>query len=405
MKVYEGAILTCDANDQVARYLVEDGGRILYVGDELPERYISVRHERLGKKALIPAFTDSHIHFASFSTFHAGLNVMNAASNEEILSMLSAFAKKSDQKMLIGFGASPYSVKERRLVNRNELDRVCPDKPVFMVKYDGHACVVNTKLYEQVKDKVSGLRGCHVDTGEMNQEAFFAISDYVTNSISVPQLLKNMQKAIDYMASKGIGMIHTVSGVGFVRDLDVDLERWFGRGLNNGMQLRVFFQTMDVKKVQKRHLPRVGGCFATALDGRFLLHLGGPRQRVAHRHLRQPAAAPPDARLPHAGQRRPFDARPLGKRPPGRGEAHLPLPGECRRDVQFVALLRNFGPAPLCRTDPAGSTRYGPRIRRGQTHAQVPRQLHPDLSRRDPAHVAPAGVHRRQQFQILIPNE
>ena len=46
MKVYEGAILTCDANDQVARYLVEDGGRILYVGDELPERYISVRHER-----------------------------------------------------------------------------------------------------------------------------------------------------------------------------------------------------------------------------------------------------------------------------------------------------------------------------------------------------------------------
>ena len=41
MKVYEGAILTCDANDQVARYLVEDGSRILYVGDELPERYIS----------------------------------------------------------------------------------------------------------------------------------------------------------------------------------------------------------------------------------------------------------------------------------------------------------------------------------------------------------------------------
>ena len=54
-------------------------------------------------------------------------------------------------------------------------------------------------------------------------------------------------------------MIHTVSGVGFVRDLDVDLERGFGRGLNNGMQMRVFFQTMDVKKVQKRHLPRVGG--------------------------------------------------------------------------------------------------------------------------------------------------
>ena len=69
---------------------------------------------------------------------------MNASSNEEILRCLD-FAKKSDQKMLIGFGASPYSVKERRLVNRNELDRVRPDKPVFMGKYDGHARVVNSE--------------------------------------------------------------------------------------------------------------------------------------------------------------------------------------------------------------------------------------------------------------------
>ena len=89
-----------------------------------------------------------------------------------------------------------------------------------------------------------------------------------------------------------------------------------------------------------------------------------------------------------------------------RGEEKHIFPYQENADVMFnSSLLRNFGPAPLCRTDPAGSTRYGPRIRRGQTHAQVPRQLHPDLSRRDPAHVAPAGVHRRQQFQILIPNE
>ena len=64
-------------------------------------------------------------------------------------------------------------------------------------------------------------------------------------------------------------MIHTVSGVGFPRDLDVDMERWVGRGFQNGMQLRVFFQTMDIEKVRKRRLPRIGGCFATALDGCF----------------------------------------------------------------------------------------------------------------------------------------
>lgn len=39
MKVYEGNILTCDAQDRVYKYLVEDGGRIVYAGDELPAKY------------------------------------------------------------------------------------------------------------------------------------------------------------------------------------------------------------------------------------------------------------------------------------------------------------------------------------------------------------------------------
>ena len=51
--------------------------------------------------------------------------------------------------------------------------------------------------------------------------------------------------------------------------LDVDLERFFARGITNGMQMRVFMQTLDVNKAVKRKLPRIGGCFETALDGCF----------------------------------------------------------------------------------------------------------------------------------------
>lgn len=170
---------------------------------------------------------------------------------------------------MIGFGASPYSVSDGHLVRRVQLDEVCPDKPLFLVKYDGHACVVNTVLLNEVRGKVQHLRGFHEDTGEMNQEAFFAVSDYITASLSTVQLVAHMQKALDDLAARGIGMIHTVSGVGFARDLDVDLERFFARGITNGMQMRVFMQTLDVNKAVKRKLPRIGGCFETALDGCF----------------------------------------------------------------------------------------------------------------------------------------
>ncbi|MBR5816516.1 MAG: amidohydrolase family protein, partial [Anaerotignum sp.] len=269
MKIYKGAILTCDQYNSVYNYLVEHEGIIRYVGNSIPEELKDEPIIDLGKKALIPAFTDTHIHFASFAAFHSGLNVMEAKSNTEILDMLKAYVKTSRNKLIIGFGASPYSVTEGKLVSREELDKVCPDKPLFLVKYDGHACVVNTKLLEKIRKKAEHLRGFHADTGEMNQEAFFAVSDYVTNSIPIPQLLKNMQNAVDYLASKGIGLIHSVSSVGFTRDLDVDLERWFADGLNNGMQMRVWFQTLDVEKAAKRNMTRIGGCFETALDGCF----------------------------------------------------------------------------------------------------------------------------------------
>lgn len=272
MRVYKGNILTVDSGDRVARYLVEDQGRIVFVGDELPDEYAGLPEEDLGEKALCPAFVDTHEHLASFATFNAGLNVMDARSNREIMQMVADFAERCKSKILVAFGASPYSVEEGRLLSRDELDAACPDKPVFMVKYDGHACVVNTPLLRAIDAKVKNLRGYHPDTGEMNQEAFFAVSDYITGSLSIPELVKNIQGAMDYLAARGTGMVHTVSGVGFAGNLDISLEQWLGRSAQSGFQVRVFPQSMDVSVATRRKLPRIGGCFECALDGCFGSH-------------------------------------------------------------------------------------------------------------------------------------
>lgn len=272
MKCYEGNILTVNANDDVYKYLVEDGGKIVFVGNELPKEYDNCEKVNLGNRALIPSFADTHQHFASFSMFHSGLNVMDAESNEEILKMVKKFVATQNKKTLIAFGASPYSVKEKRLVTREELDSVCPDKEIMVVKYDGHACIVNTKLLKKLKSKVENLRGYHPDTGEMNQEAFFKVSDYISSSLSIVDLIKSMQTALDFQASKGIGLIHTVSGVGFIANMDITLEKLFAKALDNGFQLRVFPQSLNVKVATSRKLPRIGGCFECALDGCFGSH-------------------------------------------------------------------------------------------------------------------------------------
>lgn len=269
MKVFEGNILTVDKNDAVVRFLAEDEGKIVYVGNELPKEYEMCEHILLEGKAIVPAFVDTHQHFASFATFHAGLNVMEAESNAEIIKMVKEFANTSKSKTLIAFGASAYSVKEGRLLNRQELDEACPHKPIMMVKYDGHACIINSILLKKLQKKLENLRGYHPDTGEMNQEAFFAVSNYITNSISIPELIKNMRGAVSHMMKNGIGMVHSVSGVGFILNADITLEQWFAKSLKNGFKLRVFPQSMDIKTATRRGLPRIGGCFVNALDGCF----------------------------------------------------------------------------------------------------------------------------------------
>lgn len=267
MKIYSGTIISCDRDDHVHNYLVEDKGKILYAGAELPAAYKGAPLEKLGGRALLPCFGDTHLHFASYALFNSGLDLRSAKSLAELGTRIKRAALLSRESVLMGFGASPHRVAERRLITRAELDLACPEKPLFLVKYDGHACVLNSSLIGTLPAGVKTLRGFHGDTGEMNQEAFFAVTDFVTKKISLPRTLANMLSAVDVMAGKGIGLMHTVSGVGFPLDLDVTLETLLGKGLDSGFQTRLFFQTMDLDKVRRRKLPRVGGCFATALDG------------------------------------------------------------------------------------------------------------------------------------------
>jgi predicted amidohydrolase YtcJ len=269
MRTYEGCVVTCDDRGSVAKYLVEDQGKIVYVGDALPAEYAAAPREQLGEKALLPAFGDTHIHFMSYAFARAGLDLTSAKTIAEAKAAIADFVRERAPAYAIGFGASAYGVAEKRLLTKADIDEACPDKPVFIAKYDGHAGIANSALITQVAGKLGALRGFDASSGLMTQEAFFRITDILTATISLPATLGNMLAGIDALAGYGIGLVHSVTGIGFPADMDVTLESLFARGLANPQAYRIFFQTLDVGKALKRKLPRVGGCFAAALDGCF----------------------------------------------------------------------------------------------------------------------------------------
>ena len=273
MQIFHGTIITCDKDNHVFSYLVEDKGKIVHVGNHLPEIYANAKQVELEEKALIPSFGDGHIHFSNWALIAASFFDIRSAHNfAETGEMIQAFmAKNEKSKLVLCFGASKHRVEEKRLITRQELDVFCSDKPLIMFCYDGHSCIINSYLLTKLPENIDKMRGFDKDTGQLFNEAYYAATDFATSMVPPLTLVKSIIKGYDLLAQKGIGMIHPVEGIGFPMDMDVTLVSLIARAQTkkNSFQTRLFFQTMDVKKVLKKKLPRIGGCFATALDGCF----------------------------------------------------------------------------------------------------------------------------------------
>lgn len=266
MKVFKGAIITVDKTNRVANYLVEDGGKILYVGDKLPEEYRTEKVIELNG-ALLPAFADTHSHFASYAMLATTVKLGDCKSNEEIKEILrKAHQEYPAGKTMLCFGATP-KVKEGRLIEKKEIDEIAPDRVVVIICGDGHTAVLNSLALSKMPKSLKEVRGYHFDTGIMNQEAFYEASSNLTKVVNKGDALKAFQDALDLYIESGFGIISAESGSGFPQDLDVELLKWIYRGQTSGVQMRLFIQSFDIKKAQKRGLPRLGGCFETALDG------------------------------------------------------------------------------------------------------------------------------------------
>ena len=274
MRIYHGKIISLDIDNNVYNYLVEDRGRIIYLGDSLPPEYIKDNSTvELGNRALLPSFGDGHIHFSNWALIAVSyFDVREAKDIREIQEIIKKYmAQNKKLKAIIAFGVSKHSVKEKRLISREELDGVCPDIPLIIICYDRHSAVCNTKMLDKFPGKVKNLQGFHEDKGHLFYEAYLAGTDYATSLVPPFDLVKSIIKSFDLLAEKGIGLIHATEGIGFPKDLDIMLVSLIAKAQTkkSQFQTRLFFQTMEVDKVLKRKLPRIGGCFATALDGCF----------------------------------------------------------------------------------------------------------------------------------------
>lgn len=270
MKLYKNAtFITCEPKNELYNAMVEDKGYIAWIGniEELPERYKKAKTVDLGGATVTPAFGDTHMHFSCLCLCETTFYLMDEKNFDECEQTVRKFADSHPKaKVLLGFGCNANCVEEKRVPVKADLDK-WTDRPLFVYKYDGHAGVVNTAMLDLLSDKVKNARGFNGETGWLFGEAFYLGTNEVTGFVNTMDILRSLGVGADYLASQGIGMVHNVEGIGFAKDLDVDLMKWLCPGLPQAY--RTFFQTMDVDTCKKHGYKRIGGCFRLALDGCF----------------------------------------------------------------------------------------------------------------------------------------
>jgi predicted amidohydrolase YtcJ len=103
-----------------------------------------------GGKTLMPGFNDSHIHIwkvGNLDTFM--LDVRSAGSMDEMLGMIRDYHYQNQQVAWItarGFNEAGW--KDGRMPDKNDLDKVVRDKPVYLIRTCAHIAVTNTKALE-----------------------------------------------------------------------------------------------------------------------------------------------------------------------------------------------------------------------------------------------------------------
>ena len=154
-------IHTSDPSRPVAGAMAWDAeGRILAVGsaEDLRASWPDAEVLDLGDAVVVPGLIDSHGHLLNFGFSLMSADLSGARSKDEIVERLQAFAADLPEgAWLQGRGWDQNLWPEREFPTAADLDEAFPDRPVWLVRVDGHAGWGNSEAMRRA-EAVDGAR-------------------------------------------------------------------------------------------------------------------------------------------------------------------------------------------------------------------------------------------------------
>jgi predicted amidohydrolase YtcJ len=204
-----------------ATALVVDGGTIAWLGsreaatDLVPAVDAVVD---LDDCLITPGFVDAHAHLTETGLLLAGLDLRQARSVTDILSLVEGAARRNGGRPILGHGWDEAHLIEGRPPTGAELDRASAGGVVYLSRVDAHSAVISGALAAAY---AAATHEGWTDDGRVERDAHHAARDATRGSLSASARRSAQLAALRQAAAAGIVCVHEMSAPHIAPDSDL----------------------------------------------------------------------------------------------------------------------------------------------------------------------------------------
>jgi predicted amidohydrolase YtcJ len=228
LALVNGRVWTGNPSQPEAEAVAISGDRIVAVGGtaDIRSRAGGAEVIDLGGRFVVPGFVDAHIHFLDGGFRLASVQLRDAATREEFVARIKAFAATVPPGTWITGGDWDHTLWGGELPRRDWIDAVTPNHPVWVNRLDGHMALANSAALRAVgvTREVADVAGGEV-VRDARRELTGVLKDNAMDLVAAkvppaPGALKDraLDAAMRHVAAQGVTTVHNM---GSWDDLDV----------------------------------------------------------------------------------------------------------------------------------------------------------------------------------------
>jgi len=252
------------ADETIVDWVAIKGDKICNVGyGEDYQAYVDETTNLVDAKGctVMPGFIDSHFHVVQTALNSMSLDLSDVKNHKALGERIRQAHIESGGVFVRGIGLTPEQFEEGCFPTRSLLDQYCDNVPVWLNSLEYQVSVLNTyaMLYFKIPFTADGVvtNEKQMPTGVFYRNANAILRANILKNFSNSDRRDAITNIMGQLLSNGITTVNAMEGGYMFSDKDADFIHENKEAFP--IDIELFYQSMDIKKIKEMGLKRLGG--------------------------------------------------------------------------------------------------------------------------------------------------